>query len=121
MQKEALVQEFNNQLLDSRVNFVNEFLRSFLEVKPDIKNLLVEYFKTVKIGYDGFKTFDLCGLSGVDQSHFVIVEVEDKFLFGKTSYGMLGPLRHEGFTYFQKIIIRVVLDFFNNPEKYFER
>lgn len=118
MEKEKLVQEFNNLLLDSRVNFVNEFLRSFLEIKPDVKNLLVEYFKTAKTGYDGLKTLDLCSLSGVDLSTFVIVEVEDKFLFGKTSYGVLGPLRPEGFKYFQKSIIRVILDFFNNPEKY---
>jgi len=120
MEKEVLVQEFNDQLLDSRVNFVNEFLRSFLEIKPNIKNLLVEYFKTAKTGYGGLKTFYLCGLSGVDLSTFVIVEVEDKFLFGKTSYGKLGPLRHKGFTYFQKSIVRVILDFFNNPEKYFK-
>jgi len=120
MKKEELLKEFNGQLLDSRVNFVNEFLKSFLEIKPNIKNLLVEHFKTEKVGIDGFKTFYLCGLSGVDQSTFVIVEVEDKYLFGKTSYGILGPLGPKSFEYHKKRITEVILDFFVNPEKYFK-
>lgn len=122
--REKILKEFQDQVLDPRVNFANEFLKSFLKTKPNIKDLLVEYFKKTEVRYDGLKTFTLerwSSFGGDSNPTIEIVQIEDKFLFGTTSYGVLGPLKNDGFVDHKKRIMEVIIDFFVKPEQYLQK
>lgn len=122
--KGKILQEFKDQLLDPRVSFTNEFLESLLGNNPKIKDLLVEHFKMARPGYDGLKTFNLkqwVSFGGDSNPTLEIVQIENRFLFGLTSYGILSSLKNEIFISHKKAIMDVILDFFVNPEKFLKK
>lgn len=125
MERESILKEFNNELLNSDIKLLNEFLSRFCENRKDVAKLLNDHFKNAEVRYDGFKTFNLerwASFGGDSNPTLEIIKVKDQFLFGVTTYGTLGPLDSRRLNSSRGItILNVIMDFFLNPEKFFEK
>jgi len=120
MENNITLQRFNNELLNPEIKLVNDLLATFLELEPKKKKLLIRYFKKQKVRYDGFKTFNLQRWYGGDVNPTLeIVEVENKFLFGVTHYGVLGPLSIKEFISTKERLLPEICKFFAHSENYF--
>jgi len=122
MDKKEVLNRFNYEQLNSEIKLVNDLLANYLELKMAVKESLIGYFKTQKVGLDEFKTFNLerwCG--GEVNPTLEIVEVDGRFLFGMTHYGILGPLTYKEFISHKERFLCEILKFFADPQKYFEK
>ena len=125
MERESIVSQFNDELLKPDIKLLNELLNRFCENKKDVAKLLSDHFKSAEVRYDGFKTFNLeswSSFGGDSNPTLEIVKVKDQFLFGTTAYGTLGPLDSRKLNSGRGItILNVIMNFFLNPEKFFEK
>ncbi|MEI7689160.1 MAG: hypothetical protein WCI91_03165 [Candidatus Nomurabacteria bacterium] len=125
MERESILEKFNDELLNSDIKLLNEFLSRFCENRKDIAKLLSYHFESIEARYDGFKTFNLerwSSFGGDSNPTLEIVKVKDKLLFGFTAYGTLGPLDSRRLNSGRRITtLNVIMDFFINPEKFFEK